>query len=141
MRLVLDTDVIVAAVRSATGASRALLNAVAATKAAALVSVPLFIEYEAVLRRPLLKEETGLETAEAEEILDGLANIMTTVEIHYLWRPLLSDPFDDMVLETAVNGGAQAIVTFTARDFRDVPGTFGISVLAPSAALRDVRST
>ena len=90
------------------------------------MSVPLFIEYEAVLSRPGLLEETGLSMIEGTRILDGLASIMEPVDIHYLWRPLLSDPYDDMVQETAVNGRADAIVTFNLKDFGAVPATFSI---------------
>lgn len=140
MQVVLDTDVIVAAVRSAKGASRAILDAIGEGTGTGLISVPLFIEYEAVLSRPGLMEETGLSIAEVNAILDGLASIMETVDIHYLWRPLISDPYDDMVLETAVNGQADAIVTFNLKDFGGVPATFGINLLEPRDAMRALRS-
>jgi len=140
MRVVLDTDVIVAAVRSAKGASRAILDAIGEGTGTGLISVPLFIEYEAVLSRPGLIEETGLSIAEINAILDGLASILETVDIHYLWRPLIPDPYDDMVLETAVNGQADAIVTFNLKDFGGVPATFGIVLLEPRDAIRALRS-
>lgn len=140
MRVVLDTDVIVAAVRSARGASRAILDAVGEGSGTGLISVPLFIEYEAVLSRPGLLEETGLSMIEVNRILDGLASIMEPVDIHYLWRPLLSDPYDDMVLETAVNGRAEAIVTFNLKDFGAVAATFSIELLEPRDAIRALRS-
>ncbi len=140
MRLVLDTDVVVAAVRSAKGASRAILDAIGERSLVGLISVPLFIEYEAVLSRPGLMEETGLSPDDIEAILDGLASILEPVDIHYLWRPLLSDPYDDMVLETAVNGRASAIVTFNLKDYGRVPASFGIDLLEPQDAMRTLRS-
>jgi len=133
---VLDTDVIVAAVRSATGASRALLEAIHARRLVGLVSVPLLLEYEAVLSRPDHLRGRGLSLDEVETILDGLAGVMEHVTLHYLWRPLLRDGDDDMVLETAINGRAMAIVTFNLRDYGAWPQSFGIEVLRPTDCLR-----
>jgi predicted nucleic acid-binding protein len=69
-------------------------------------------------------------------ILDGLAGVMEHVVLHYLWRPLLRDGDDDMVLETAINGRATAIVTFNLRDYGRWPESFGIEVLRPTDCLR-----
>jgi len=133
---VLDTDVIVAAIRSARGASRALLEAMHAGRLVGLISVPLLLEYEAVLSRPEHMRGRGLSFAEVEAILDGLAGMMEHVALHYLWRPLLRDGDDDMVLETAINGRATAIVTFNLRDYGTWPDSFGIEVLRPGDCLR-----
>jgi predicted nucleic acid-binding protein len=65
-----------------------------------------------------------------------LAAVAESVEPHFLWRPRLRDPDDDMVLEAAVNGRAEVIATFNARDFADVAPEFGIALLTPSAILR-----
>jgi putative PIN family toxin of toxin-antitoxin system len=132
---VLDTDVIVAGVRSAKGASRALLEAIHDQRLVALVSVPLLLEYEAVLSRPEHLRARGLSFADVETILDGLAAIMEPVRLHFLWRPVLPDSDDDMVLETAINGGATAIVTFNLRDYGSWPLTFSIEVLKPTDCL------
>lgn len=139
MRLVLDTDVIVAAVLSAQGASRSILEAISNGAGTSLISVPLLIEYEAVLSRPALMSEAGLTRNDLDTILDGLASIMEPVDIHYLWRPLLSDPYDDMVLETAVNGQAGAIVTFNVKDYGNIPASFGMELLQPRDAIRKLR--
>lgn len=136
MRLVLDTDVVVAAVRSARGASRALLEAMHARRVVGLISVALLLEYEAVLTRVEFLRERGLVLAEIDAILDGLAGIMEPVRVHYLWRPRLRDADDDMVLETAVNGRADAIVTFNLRHYGDAPAEFGIEVLRPAEVVR-----
>ncbi|MDT0497892.1 PIN domain-containing protein [Algiphilus sp. W345] len=81
----------------------------------------------------------GLTAADAQAFLDALAAFAQPVTIHYSWRPQLSDPADEMVLETAVNGQANALVTFNQRDFGKAPGQFGIELLLPSEALRRSR--
>lgn len=101
-----------------------------------LASVPLFAEYEAVATRPEHLEAAGAARAEIEAVLDVLALLVKRIEIHYLWRPRLRDPADDMVLEAAVNGRAEAIVTFNRADFGSEPLQFGIEVLGPGDALR-----
>lgn len=139
MRFVLDTDVIVAALRSPSGASAAVLRAIRRGRGVMLVSVPLLIEYEATCQSADHRLAAGLGEAEIEAFVDGLAFLAQPVETHYRWRPQLRDPGDEMVLETAVNGQAQAIVTFNRRDYGDKPGTFGIEVLSPAEALRKMQ--
>ena len=94
------------------------------------------LEYEAVCSRTEHLAAAGLSTQELGVFLDALAALAEPVETHYLWRPQLRDPGDEMVLEAAVNGGAQAIVTFNLRDFGLAPSAFGIDVLLPRDALR-----
>lgn len=138
MRLVLDTNVIVAAIRSPTGASAELLRRVRTGAVTMLASVPLFAEYEAVATRPEHLEAAGASTTEIERVLDVLARFVERVEIHYLWRPQLRDAADEMVLEVAVNGRAEAIVTFNRADFDTVSARFGIDVILPRDVLRRV---
>ena len=71
--------------------------------------------------------------------MDGVATLIEPIKTYYLWRPTLRDPNDEMVLETAVNGRANAIVTFNLRDYGAVPGKFNIEVLTPAIAIRRVR--
>jgi predicted nucleic acid-binding protein len=104
MRIVLDTDVVVAAVRSRLGASRAWLRAILAGEAMLLLSVPLALQYEAELKRPERLAGSGATLAEIDTLLDALAAIFEPVAISYLWRPALRDPDDEMVLEAAMNG-------------------------------------
>lgn len=132
----LDTDTIVAAVRSATGATRALIEAAFAGRLTCLVSVPLMIEYEAVLTRSDLLTEPGLDQMARGDILDGILSVMQPMQLAYLWGGLLRDPDDDMVPETAINGAADAIVTFNLRDYAVFPAGLGIIVLRPAEALR-----
>ena len=135
-RTVLDSDVIVAAVRSDRGASRALLVAALEERYPALASVPLMLEYESVLTRPDQLAAAGISGADVDVLLDAVALVVEPIRISYLWRPLLSDAGDDLVLETAVNGHADAVVTFNRRDLEPVAARFGIEILAPGEAVR-----
>lgn len=100
-----------------------------------LASVPLMIEYQAVFSRPEHLEAAGISTADVDMLLDALSTVITPVRLAFLWRPAAKDPDDDMVLETAVNGRADAVVTFNVRDFHGVASRFGIEVLSPGVAL------
>lgn len=136
MKVVLDTDVVLAAVISERGASRQLLLRVVDGLLPAVVSVPLMLEYEAVLKRPKHIQASGITVDDMEIILDQLAASMQPVDLYFLWRPLLRDSEDDMVLETAVNGGADTIVTFNTGDFGNVPAWHDIQVIRPGDVLR-----
>jgi putative PIN family toxin of toxin-antitoxin system len=135
MNFVLDTNVVIAGLRSPTGASAALLLAARNKKYAMLASVGLFIEYEAVLKREEHLSFLEITKKQADQLLDAIATFVKPVRIHYLWRPTLKDPKDDMVLECAVNGGATSIVTFNTRDFLDAAEYFEITTLLPRDAL------
>ena len=139
MRLVLDTDVMVAALRSDRGASRQLLVAALDRRVVALGSVPLMLEYEAVLTRPDQLNKTGLTIEETNAALDALASVIEPVRLCFLWRPQLKDPSDEMVLETAVNGRADRLVTFNLRHLRDRAAEFGIRAAPPGEIWREVR--
>ena len=136
MRLVLDTNVVVAALRSPSGASAALVGQALDRQFTLLLSVPLVLEYEATCSDPNQRIASGLSQSEVETVISALCAVAEPVEGWFLWRPQLRDPSDEMVLETAVNGRADALVTFNARDFGDVPRTFGVEVLPPRHALR-----
>ena len=139
MRLVLDTDVVVAGMRSPTGASAALLLAALEGRVTLVMSVPLVIEYEAICTLPQHRLAAGLSERECRIFLDGLVALAEAVESHFLWRPQLRDPADEMVLEAAVNGRANAIVTFNVRDFGSVPARFGVDPWKPAETLTRVR--
>jgi putative PIN family toxin of toxin-antitoxin system len=140
MRLVLDTDVVVAALRSDRGASRQLLLAAFEGRIEMLVSVPLVLEYEAVLTRPQLLKDVTLTIGEVGAILDTILSVAVPVEMRFLWRPQLKDPSDEMVLETAVNGSAGYLATFNLRHLRDAAALFGIRAAVPGQVLRKIRS-
>lgn len=134
-----NTDVVVAGLRSPAGASAALLIQLLKGRATMLLSVALALEYEAsCLRREHLLAANA-SAVEVRQVLDTIMDVVVPVELHYRWRPQLSDPGDDMVLEAAVNGRADAIVTFNRKDYGSVPARFGIAVLSPSDVLRRVR--
>ena len=139
MNLVLDTNVLVAALRSRRGASNALLREVLAGAATWCCSVPLFLEYEDVLLRAEFVLETGRTRAEYSGFLDDVAGVIAPVELNFLWRPQLKDPKDEMVLETAVNGQADGLVTFNRRDFLPAADRFGLPVMTPRAVLERLR--
>lgn len=135
MRFVLDTAVIIAALRSQSGASRLLLLGALRKELTTLASVPLMIEYHAVATRPKHLHMCGLNAGEVELLIDNLAAVVEPVTLSFLWRPATNDPNDDMVLETAVNGRADAIVTFNKRDFLPAARHFGVQILLPREAL------
>src|SRR5579862_431632 len=139
MRLVLDTDVIVAALRSPRGASAALLLSIDDGLAEMLATVPLFLEYEAVCHRPEHLLASGLRAAELAIVFDRLAELVVPVDAWFLWRPQLHAPADEMVLEAAVNGRAEALVTFNRRHYVPAADRFGLPVLLQGEALEKVR--
>ncbi len=140
MLVVLDTDVVAAGVMSATGASRYLLESIGLGALSAAASVPLFLEYEAVLKRPETLRRAAATLDDIDVVLDRLAAVLTRVDIWYLWRPQLRDPNDDMVLEAAANAGASHIVTFNLHDYGAIPMRFGIDACRPADLARRLRS-
>jgi putative PIN family toxin of toxin-antitoxin system len=138
IRAVLDTNILVKARRSRRGASNALLRAADEGAYRMLASVPLFLEYEAVLTRREHLIESGTDKYQALGFLDYLAHVVEPVRLHYLWRPQLADVTDEMVLDTAINGRADFVVTYNMRHF-NVASRFGIEILLPNEALRRVR--
>lgn len=140
MRFVLDTDVVIAALRSPRGASAALVLAASDHRVTILVSLPLAMEYEAICFVPEHRKAAGLSRDEVRVFLDALLALAEPVEIHFLWRPQLHDPNDEMVLEAAINGQADALVTFNRKDYGTAPARFGIKMMSPAEALRSIRT-
>jgi len=140
VRVVLDTSVLVAGLRSRRGASNRILVAVAEQHCIPLVSTALFLEYEAVLLRPEQQLATGLDPASVTGFLAAFASAAEAVEISFLWRPQLQDPADELVLEAAVNGRAQALVTHNVADFRRASVRFGVRTLKPAEFLKEMES-
>ena len=138
IRLVLDTNIIVAGLRSPTGASAALIGQALDRRFTLLLSVALALEYEAVCCYPAQRIASGLDEAEVGSIVSALCAVAEPVVARFLWRPQLRDPADEMVLEAAVNGNADALVTFNLRDFVNAPSRFGIALLSPKEALRRI---
>lgn len=139
MRVVFDTSILVAGLRSQLGASHRVLALVARRKCIPLITTAVFLEYEAVLMRPEHRLATGMSEGEVEGFLAALASAAEAVELNFLWRPQLRDPADELMLEAAVNGHAEALVTHNLRDFHPAAGTFGIRVITPAALLKELR--
>ena len=139
LRLVLDTSIVIAALRSRVGASNEILRLVAMGSVTGLVTPALFLEYEEVMTRTEHRTAHGLNDRDIERFLAALASAMEPVTVHIAWRPQLRDPSDEMVLEAAINGRANAIVTFNVKDFAPA-ARFGVAVLRPSEVLDKVRS-
>ena len=138
MRLVLDTDVVVAAMRSPTGGSAELLRRIDGGAAVMLLTVALALEYEAICTLAEQRLASGLSAADADIYVDGLIGMAEPVKAFFRWRPQLNDPGDEMVLEAAVNGQADAIVTFNESHLREARN-FGVEVIRPAEALRRIQ--
>jgi putative PIN family toxin of toxin-antitoxin system len=130
-RIILDTNVLVSALRSRAGWSFDLLTKVGAGHFEHVVTVPLVMEYEDVLHRPGMVK---VPAREVDDILDYVCASALRTRVHFLWRPKLADIKDEMVLEAAVNGQCQYIVTWNLRDFA-VAAQFDIQVLSPDVFL------
>ncbi len=137
--LVLDTDVLVAALdrldrRIAPVGRRGARR----PRQLAHVNEP-YVRYEAVLTRPTVLHMIGIDAAAVLAMLDELAGLCVPVALDYRWRPAATDPDDDMVIETAVNGDADVIATFNIDDLRAGAARFGIAAERPAAVLRRLR--
>jgi putative PIN family toxin of toxin-antitoxin system len=135
---VLDSDVVVAAFRSDRGASRLLLEMALDRRFEVLLSVPLILEYEAVLTRVENLSASRISVHDVNAALDALSAVARRVEMDIRTRPSLSDPDDEMVLETAINGVADGIVTFNQRDFKAAASRFNCPVILPRDAVREL---
>lgn len=139
-RIVLDTNVLVAASRSRNGASFAVLRALRERRFVALVSVPLMLEYEAVLKAPEQLRASNRTLDLTDRFLDALALLSEPVTFFYLWRPQTRDPADEMVLETALNGVAEGLVTHNITDFAAATAKFKLALWTPRELLRRLRT-
>jgi putative PIN family toxin of toxin-antitoxin system len=132
-RVVLDTNVLVSALRSRRGASFKVLSLVGAGKYAISISVPLVFEYEEAAMH--VARSAGLSRQDVNDILDYICRVAEHRRIFFLWRPFLRDPSDDMVLELAVESRSRYIVTHNVDDFAGIEH-FGLRALRPGEFLR-----
>ncbi len=132
----IDTNVFVSALRSRYGASHKLLMLLGSGKFEINISVLLALEYEEAGKR-LTGKRGGLRISDLDAILDYICSVANRTKIYYLWRPILIDPRDDMVLELAVSAGCQAIVTYNKKDFAGAD-EFGIRILTAQEFLREI---
>jgi len=134
MKIVIDTNVLVAALRYRRGASFKLVSVLPSDKFAIAISVPLVFEYEDALKR---LESSAITEQDIGDFIDFLCEIGHHQEIFFLWRPFLPDPSDDHVLEVAVAAGCDTIITYNKRDFRGIEH-FGIRILDPRELLSEI---
>jgi len=141
IRAVLDTNILVAGLSSQLGASFVLLTHALNRRFELVASPALWLEYEAVLKRHEIMNLHGLVAGDVDDILNALAQVVTPVQSHFLWRPQLRDPNDEMVLEAAVNGQADHLVTLNVRDFDMATTRWKIKLMAPGLFLRLLENT
>ena len=126
IQIILDTNVLYSALRSRKGAAFLLLSLLPSEKFLLNVSVPLILEYEDVLKRK--ENELYFTSEELDQILDNLCAMANRHDVFYLWRPLLTDPGDDLILELAVKANCSYIVTYNKQDFAGVD-SFGVKIV------------
>ncbi len=131
-QIVIDTNVLVAALRSKRGASYRLLRLLGDRRFEINISVPLVLEYEKAARGMIRRG--GLSARDIDDILDYMCAVAHHRKVFYLWRPLLRDPKDDMVLELAVAARCNFIITYNKKDFYGIQ-QFGIEALTPKEFL------
>lgn len=134
--VVLNTNILVAGLRSRLGASFRLISLVDSGKFEINLSVPLLLEYEEILIRQ--KQELGLTRPDIDGFLDYLCTVANLHEVYFLWRPHLRDPKDEMILELAVKARCEYIVTYNKRDFRSVE-KFGIKTVTAREFLETIK--
>ena len=135
MKIVIDTNVLFTALNSNQGASYKLVSMIPSKKFSIAISVPLIIEYEAVLRRGKLPP--NITDKDITDFIDFICQVGEEQDIFFLWRPFLPDPFDDLVLEVAVAGDCDAIITYNKKHFIKVK-KFGLRVLTPKELLTEI---
>ena len=129
MRVVIDTNVVIAGLRCSCGASHAIIRLVFARRLRPVLSVPLVLEHEEVMKRTGMLPH--LEAADIEAFLDGWCACGIDQPVYFGWRPVLNDPDDDMLLELAVAGGVEFLITSNVRDFRPAE-RFRVAVVTPA---------
>ena len=134
-RIILDTNVLYAGLYSSRGASFKILQAIEEDKLKMVLSTTLLFEYEDILERN--RVDLGLSNQEIEKVLDYFCMKSEHQKIYFLWRPYLSDPKDDHLLELAIASGTKLIVTHNTKDFKGVEA-FGIRSITPKAILEEI---
>jgi putative PIN family toxin of toxin-antitoxin system len=137
LKIILDTNVLVSAFTSQTGASRAILRRVLQGQYQTLISLPLFLEYEDVLSRKETLERCPLNGAEMKQLLEAVLSKMEWVEVYYQWRPNLKDEADNHLIELAVAAGDVILLTHNLKDLKSGELLFNeIKILTPAQFLQ-----
>jgi putative PIN family toxin of toxin-antitoxin system len=137
--MILDTDVIIAAIRSTTGASAEIVRRALRGEIAIEASVAVVLEYEAVATREEHLIAGEVTEREALQVIDALAAVAKPVEIHFRWRPQLRDADDEMIFEAAINAQDRRIITFNTRDFASAAKRFDVSLATPAQYLESMK--
>lgn len=138
MKVVLDTSVIVSALRSNRGASNRLLQMAYSRSFQILATPALFLEYEEVLGREEQRDVHGMSPEAMSDFLIGLAAIIEPVRVYYQWRPQMQDTDDEMVLESALNGRADVIATHNVKDFLVAAAKFQVRIVTPASLVSEM---
>jgi putative PIN family toxin of toxin-antitoxin system len=139
MRIVLDTSVVVSALRRDRGASNRIMLMAVEGRFVLLATPALFLEYEDVLKRPEQIAVHGISIQELDPVLEDLAALIVPVQVNFQWRPQLHDAKDEMVLEAALNGRANRLVTHNVADFRVATERFGLKIGRPNEFLKEMK--
>jgi putative PIN family toxin of toxin-antitoxin system len=139
LEVILDTDVIVSAIRSTKGASAEIVRRVLRGEIRIELTVAMALEYEAVATRIEHLEAGELTEAEALNLIDALIALAVPVDVHFRWRPQLRDAEDEMILEAAINAHDRRIVTFNKRDFMPAVTRFGLNLMNPAEFLETLK--
>ncbi|MDJ1172011.1 putative toxin-antitoxin system toxin component, PIN family [Roseofilum sp. BLCC_M154] len=137
-KLVIDTNVFVSALISPDGVSRAVLRACLQGKYQPLMGTALFLEYESIVSRSEVMARCPLPRAEVEALLAALMSVSQWVQVYYLWRPNLRDEADNHLIELAIAGNAETIVTQNVKDFQRAELIFPqLSIISPEALIME----
>ena len=133
--IVIDTNVILSAFQSSKGKSFELISKIGEGVFDFAVSVPLVLEYEAILKNHL--DRAIFTDSDIDDFIDYICAVGVRTKIFYLWRPYLKDPFDDHILEVTIQSNAQAVVTFNKKDFREAEN-LGVRILTQKEFLEEL---
>jgi putative PIN family toxin of toxin-antitoxin system len=140
-RIVVDTNVIVAALTSPAGSNRAVLRCCLAGVVEPLIGTALFHEYESIISRKSVQARCPLQPMERDELLNAFLGRCVWVRISFRWRPNLADESDNHLMELAVAGGAATIITNNVRDLTSGELIFpDIKIMTPSSFLKTVHA-
>ena len=132
-QIIIDTNVIIAALRSKRGASSKLLSLLGTGRFDIHDSVPLVLEYEDVIQRQ--RAHLGLSNQDVSDFINSLCALAQHHEIYFLWRPFLPDANDELILELAVSAQCDYIVTHNLADFKGIE-EFGVKAITPREFLQ-----
>jgi len=139
VRIVLDTASFVTAVRSSVGAAGEVLRMIFREELVPLMDLKLGLEYRDVALRSEHVKASALSKREILELIEAMEAFAEPVEVVMMTRPMSPDPSDDMILDVAINGRAEALVTSNKKHFAAAGKRFGIPVLTPGELLEKMR--